>query len=72
MSIEVAALRQLLWMLPDETVVDELDDSCPDTVRWIDTSTMPCDCLTKDMKPGRLLDMMRTGTLDLVAMHKAF
>jgi hypothetical protein len=67
LSIEVAALRQLLWMLPDETVVDELGELCPDTVRWIDTSTMPCDCLTKYMKPDRLLEMLRTGVLDLAA-----
>jgi hypothetical protein len=66
LSIEIAALRQLLWMLPDETIVDELDDSCPDSIRWIDTSTMPSDCLTKYMKPDRLMDMMRTGVLDLV------
>ncbi len=54
-------------MLPDETIMDELDDSCPDVVRWIDTSTMPSDCLTKYMKPDRLMDMLQTGTLDLVA-----
>ena len=67
LSNEVAALRQLLWMLPDETVVDELGELCPDTVRWIDTSTMPCDCLTKYMKPDRLLEMLETGILDLAA-----
>jgi hypothetical protein len=54
-------------MMPDGTIVDELDDACPDVVRWIDTSTMPSDCLTKYMKPDRLMDMMKTGVLDLRA-----
>ena len=67
LSIEIAALRQLLWMMPDGTIVYELEDACPDVVRWIDTSTMPSDCLTKYMKPDRLMDMMKTGVLDLRA-----
>ena len=36
-----------------------------DYPRWIDTSTMVADPLTKAMISDRLADMLRTGVLDL-------
>lgn len=41
LSIELAALRQLLWQWAggDGTIVDELGPECHDLIRWIDTSS---------------------------------
>jgi len=65
LALEIAGLRQLLWQLPDGTVVDEMSDDNPDTVRWIDTSTMLCDPLTKFMKCERMESALDSCVLDL-------
>ena len=43
----------------------EVDHSSGDYPRWIDTSTMPADPLTKAMESSRLTAIMMTGQLDL-------
>ena len=65
LSVEIASLRQLLWLAPDGSLKERLSDQDQDGVRWIDTSTMIADCLTKHMDPQRLVHTLRTGTLDL-------
>ena len=45
--------------------METLDITKGDYPRWIDTSTMIADPLTKAMKPDRLLQTMETGALDL-------
>ena len=45
--------------------MESLDITKGDYPRWIDTSTMVADPLTKAMKPDRLLNTMETGVLDL-------
>ena len=45
--------------------IDSLGEESNDKVRWIDTSTMLADPLTKNMKPIRLLEFLKTGILDL-------
>ena len=57
----------MLWEKSDGTVLDELlpEDVAENVVRWIDTSCMVVDCLTKRMKPDVMLKLMRVGRLDL-------
>ncbi len=69
LSIDIQGLKQLLWEKSDGTNLDELlpEHVAENAVRWIDTSCMIVDCLTKKMKPDVLLKLMRTGRLDLRA-----
>ena len=39
----------------------------PDIIRWIDTSAMLCDSLTKSMKADTLIKAMQDGVLNLAA-----
>ena len=66
LSIDMAAMRQLIWLDDNDEPRDSLDESCSDMLRWIDTTAMIADCLTKAMKPGRLIDALQ-GHLDLRA-----
>ncbi len=67
LSIEMAALRQLIWLRGDGTLRDSLEEQeyQSDIVRWIDTSAMAADSLTKYMKSDRLETLVTTGILDL-------
>ena len=57
----------MLWEKSDGTSLDELlpEDVAGNAVRWIDTSCMVVDCLTKRMKPDVMLKLMKNGRLDL-------
>ena len=57
----------MLWEKSDGTNLDELqpEDVAENAVRWIDTSCMVVDCLTKRMKPDVMLKLMKVGRLDL-------
>ena len=65
--IDTQGLKQLLWEKAVGTNLDELlpEDVCENAVRWIDTSCMVVDCLTKRMRPDLLLKLMSFGKLDL-------
>ena len=67
LSIDIQGLKQLLWETSDGRNLDELqpEDMAENAVRWIDTSCMVVDCLTKRMEPSVLLKLMATGRLDL-------
>ena len=67
LSIDIQGLKQLLWETSDGTNLDELlpEDAAENAVRWIDTSCMVVDCLTKRMDPKILLKLMTSGRLDL-------
>ena len=47
--------------------MDELlsESACENAVRWIDTSCMIVDCLTKKMDAELLIRLMRAGRLNL-------
>ena len=64
LAVDLKALRQYVWERNGERK-EELDSSSGDHPRWIDTSCMIADPLTKVMKPDRLEDFLRTGCLDL-------
>ena len=64
LGIDLMALRQSVWEREGERT-QEVDHSCGDYPRWIDTSTMVADPLTKAMSGGVLSVTMNTGVLDL-------
>ena len=57
----------MLWEKSDGTNLDELlpEEAAENAVRWIDTSCMIVDCLTKRMKPDVMIKLMRAGRLSL-------
>ena len=55
----------MLWEDPDGRPKDDLNEDQIDKIRWIDTSTMLADPLTKLMKPERLLSASDNSTVDL-------
>ena len=67
LSIDIQGLKTMLWEKADGTPLDDLmpEATCENAVRWIDTSAMIVDCLTKRMDPTVLIRLMRTGTLNL-------
>ena len=67
LSIDIQGLKQLLWERADGTILDELEPEsvAENAVRWIDTSCMIVDCLTKRMKPDLTLRLMEQGKLCL-------
>jgi hypothetical protein len=69
LSIDLAALRQLLWTDGNGGLLDELNDDCQDVVQWIDTTAMAADVLTKSMRPDRLLELLATSQLDLTSIR---
>ena len=64
LGIDLMALRQQVWERNGERT-QEVDHSSGDYPRWIDTSTMVADPLTKAMQGDRLTAVMMTGQLDL-------
>jgi hypothetical protein len=64
LAIDLMALRQQIWERCGERTL-EVDHSCGDYPRWIDTSVMLADPLTKVMSSERMVDTMMTGRLDL-------
>ena len=64
LSIDLMALRQLVWERGGERQ-QFVDHSCGDYPRWIDTSTMLADPLTKAMSCERLESTLASGKLDL-------
>ena len=55
----------MLWEDPSGRPKDDLSEQQVDKIRWIDTSTMLADPLTKLMKPDRLVESLDKSYLDL-------
>ena len=64
LAIDLMALRQQIWERSGERTL-EIDHSCGDYPRWIDTSVMLADPLTKAMSCDRLSSTMSTGIFDM-------
>ena len=64
LAIDLMALRQQIWERDGERTL-EIDHSCGDYPRWIDTSVMLADPLTKAMDDSRMVDTMKTGHFDM-------
>ena len=69
LSIDIQGLKQMLWEKSDGTNLDELlsEEIAENAVRWIDTSCMVVDCLTKRMRPDLMVKLMISGKLCLRA-----
>ena len=68
LEIDLESLRESLWEWPDGRPKDAITDGQTDRPRWIDTSTMLCDPLTKSGNAAfytRLRTAMSTGIIDL-------
>ena len=69
-EIDLQSLRESLWEHPDGTLKDEITESQHDKPRWVDTSAMIADALTKfgnEQFAERLVSTMESGWLDLDA-----
>ena len=71
LSIDLAALRQMIWLTPDGELREDIGSDQPDMVRWIDTSCMVAHCLTKRMRSDRLSECLRSCWLDLVSTDES-
>ena len=59
----------MLWRKPGggyaiPRLMEKRPDDTTDSISWIDTSVMPCDCLTKKMKPDALRAILDTNHWD--------
>ena len=63
LAMDLSALKQLIWHNRDNCD-EEVDGSKGDFLRWIDTSAMLSDCLTKTMTSGRLNETLSTSIFD--------
>ena len=78
LEIDLEMYRQDLWENPDGSVKDFITENERDRVRWIDTSTMLADCLTKRTKlkldrenRDLFIDFLQTGCVSLKASAEA-
>ena len=60
-----------MWENRDGSLKETLEDNQQDKVRWIDTSTMIADPLTKKMKPERLIECLQNGKISLIPTKEA-
>ena len=65
LAIDLAALRQLIWQDENGNEVEELRGDLPDQIKWVDTSVMLVDALTKDMNGNHLRACLKEGTWSL-------
>ena len=64
LAIALSALKQLIWDNRDDCDA-EVDESKGNFLRWIDTSAMLSDCLSKTMTSRRLNETLSTGIFDM-------
>ena len=64
LAIDLKSLRQQIWVR-DGDRTEVVDHTSGDYPRWIDTSTMLADPLTKVMSSERLDGTMMTGLFDM-------
>ena len=63
LAIDLSALKQLIWNNRDDCD-EKVDGSKGDYPRWIDTSAMLSDCLTKTITSCWLIKTLSTSILD--------
>ena len=74
LEIDLEALREDLWEYPNGDLKDAITEQQYNKPRWIDTSTMICDSLTKFGGASfekRLVDTMMIGWLDLTPTNES-
>ena len=70
LAVDLSALTQLIWDNRDDSD-EEVDGSKGDYLRWVDTSAMLSDCLTKTMTSCRLNETLGTGIFDMRATEES-
>ena len=65
LELDLEDLRQILWEDVNGNPQESLQEDDYNKVRWIDTSTMIADPLTKGMNPSQMLEFLKTGVIDL-------
>jgi len=70
LSIELSAMRQSIWER-DGVKTEEIDKSSGDMVRWVDTSRMLADPLTKAMKADALMEALNTNYMTFIATEES-
>ena len=74
LEIDLESLRESLWEYTNGYPKDKIDEEQTDKPRWIDTSAMICDPLTKTGPANfaeRLRKTMQTGVLNLIPTVKS-
>ena len=74
LEIDLEGLREYIWEFPDGSIKDYITENQQDKIRWIDTSIMLCDPLTKSGSKGfadRLIKTMQTGHMTLEATEES-
>ena len=69
LAIDLSALKQI-WDKRDDCA-EEVEGSTGDYSRWIDTSAMLSDCLTKTMTSCRLNETLSTGIFDMTPTEES-
>ena len=66
LATDLSALKQLIWDNRDDCD-EEVGGSKGDYLRWIDTSAMLSDCLTKSLTSCRMIEIetLSTGIFDV-------
>ena len=69
LGITLAAMRQSLWRKPGgglaiPRLMEKRPEGTTDSIVWIDTSVMPCDCLTKKMSTDNRCQILDTYLWD--------
>ncbi|CAE7536321.1 RE2 [Symbiodinium microadriaticum] len=70
LAIDLSSMRQLIWrkkgeLVGDPLLTDEPPEDATTLVKWIDTSTMLSDGLTKKMKSYQIDQAMLKGTTEI-------
>ncbi|CAE7561028.1 RE2 [Symbiodinium necroappetens] len=70
LAIDLSSMRQLIWrkkgeLVGDPLLTDEPPEEATTVVKWIDTSTMLSDGLTKKMKSNQIDQVMLKGTMEI-------
>ena len=76
LGIELAALRQNLWRQggkekPEVRMLEDKPDPPTDIIRWIDTTVMLADCLTKSMRDTYLMEVIQSNVWNYAQTEEA-
>ena len=76
LGIELAALRQNLWRQggkekPAVRMLEDKPNHPTNIIRWIDTTVMLADCLTKAMRDTYLMEVIKTNVWNFAQTEEA-
>ena len=71
LSIDIPALRQLIWEDADGEEQAELHGQLPDIIQWIDTNKRLVDAFTKDMNANELRATLKQSSWNITPSAEA-